>query len=348
MGAGMPKLISALAAILAIGCGGLGSRAKVPDGAAPFGTGVVADFANAYLPLLCQYDVACHVAATFDGCRADLSAYWEWSVRGLQGEIDTGRVSYNQDRAASCLNAIQTAPCPASTDGRDPYALGCRGVFQGTVATGTACVYDIECASGHCRWSLDQANACSSPCCAGTCATLVDVGASCFTYDFSSDCAPTDYCKGPAYVSNGTCQARLPQGEPCGVSEEEPCQDGLTCGESDTCVPFPKDGQPCTYSGPPCDNYDSYCDPMRGTCQARLKVGAPCPGYGCVGYAQCLNGICTLMPGAGDACTVPDGGYPGSTCRWYATSCIDGICQEPTRAPPCTVDIAQQDAGAQD
>lgn len=352
MGADIRGSKLAFVAILAVGCGGLGSSAKMPDAGTSFGTGVVADFVNAYLPLLCQYDVACHIAFSVDGCRADLSGYWARSIRTLQGEIDSGRVGYNQERATDCLNAIQSAPCPSLSNGWSPFAFGCWGVFQGTVATGDACVDDIECASGHCRWSLYQADSCTTSCCAGTCATLVDVGASCFTYDYSSDCVHTDYCKGPAYVSNGTCQARLAQGETCGVSAEEPCQDGLTCGESDTCVPFPKDGQPCTDLGPPCDNYDSYCDPSRGTCQARLKVGAPCADpsyYGCVGYAQCLNGICVLMPGAGEACTVPDGGDPGRTCRWYATRCIDGICQAPAAPPPCTVEIAQQqDAGALD
>jgi hypothetical protein len=295
------------------------------------------------------------MAATIDGCRADLSAYWRWSIRTVQNEIDSGRVIYNQEGATACLNAIRSAPCPSSSNGWRPFAFGCWGDFQGTIATGEACFSDIECASGHCRWTLDQADSCSSACCAGTCAALVDVGASCFTYDYSSDCVHTDYCNGPAPVSNGTCQARLAQGVPCdvsGISAEEPCQDGLTC-DNDllTCVPFPKDGQPCTaYS---CDNYDSYCDPTRGTCQARLKIGAPCANNGdpgCVVYAQCLNGTCTLAPGAGDACTMPDdGGSPGSLCRWGATQCIDGICQEPAGPPPvlCTFDdVPSQDAGA--
>lgn len=354
MAAASRRLDLAFVATLVLGCGGLDSSAKVADGGAPFGTGVVADFVNAYLPALCQYDVACRIEADVDGCRADLSAYWARYIHTLQGEIDSGRVSYNQDRATDCLNAIQTAPSPASSNGWKPFGFGCRGDFQGTVVTGEACFSDIECASGHCRWTLDQADSCSSACCPGTCATLVDVGASCFTYDVSSDCLQTNYCKGPADFSNGKCQARLAQGEACnvsGVSAEEPCQAGLICGESDTCVPFPKDGQPCTNPGPPCDNPDSYCDLATGTCQARLKVGAPCADYeyGCVAYAQCLSGTCALMPGAGEACAIPEGGYAYTVCRWGVTQCIDGVCQEPVGPPPCTVETSQQqDAGALD
>jgi hypothetical protein len=351
MGAATRRLNLAFVAILTLGCGGLGSSAKGPDAGASFGTGVVADFVNAYLPALCQYDVACHIEADVDGCRADISAYWANYIRTLQGEIDSGRVSYNQDRASDCLNAIQTAPCPASSNGWKPFGFGCRGDFQGTIATGEACFSDLECASGHCRWSMWDVDNCTSSCCPGTCAPLVDVGANCFTYDYSSDCVDTDYCKGPYFVSNGTCQSKLAQGETCSRSAEEPCQVGLTC-DNDllTCVPFPKDGQPCTaYS---CDNFDSYCDPTRGTCQARLKVGAPCANYGdpgCVGYAQCLNGTCALMPGAGEACAIPEGGYAYTVCRLGATQCIDGICQEPAFRPPCTVEAAQpQDAGALD
>jgi hypothetical protein len=351
MGAALRGQSLAFVALLTSGCGGLGTPAKIPDASAPFGTGVVVDFVNAYLPALCQYDVACHIEADVDGCRADLSAYWARYIRTLQDEIDSGRVSYNQDRATECLNAIQIAPCPASSNGWKPFGLGCWGDFQGTVATGAACVYDLECASGHCAWSLDQAISCTSSCCAGTCATLVDVGASCLTYGDSSDCVRTDYCKGLDYVPNRTCQAKLAQGETCSKSAEEPCQVGLTC-DNDllTCVPFPKDGQPCVANS--CDNYDSYCDPTSGTCQARLKVGAPCTNYGdpgCVGYAQCLNGTCMLLPGAGETCTIPDGGYDYTSCRWGVTRCIDGICQEPAFPPPCTVGAAQpQDAGVLD
>jgi len=355
MGAAIRRRSLAFAATLVLGCGGLGPSATVADAGAPFGTGVVADFVNAYLPALCRYDVACHIEADVDGCRADLSALWANYIHTLQGEIDSGRVSYNQDTATDCLNAIQTAPCPASSNGWNPFGFGCWGNFQGTVATGEACFSDIECASGHCRWTLSDFYNCTSSCCPGTCAPLVDVGANCFTDDYSSDCVDTAYCQGPVYqgpadISNGTCQTRLAQGETCGVSAEEPCHAGLTCGESHTCVPFPKDGQPCTANS--CDNYDSYCDPTRGTCQARLKVGAPCANYGdsgCVGYAQCLNGICTLLSGAGEACTIPDGGYDYASCRWGATYCIDGICQEPAYPPPCTIGAAQrQDAGALD
>ncbi|HEX7507190.1 MAG TPA: hypothetical protein VF550_10490 [Polyangia bacterium] len=349
MGAAIRRNL-AFVVFLTIGCGGLGAPPKMRDAGAPFGTGVVADFENAYLPALCQYDVTCHVTASVDGCRADLSAYWQRSIRKLQSELESGRAVYDADKASSCVDAIQSAPCPSASNSWKPFAWGCQGVFQGAVVTGQSCFSDLECASGHCKWSLSDAYNCTISCCPGACAPLVDVGANCFTDDYSSDCVDTAYCKGPAYVSNGTCQARLDQGETCGVSAEDPCQNGLTCGESNTCVPFPKDGQPCTYSGPPCDNYDSYCDLTKGTCQARLKVGAPCAhsgDSGCVRYAQCLNGFCTLLPGAGEACAIPDGGYDYSSCRWGVTRCTDGICQEPTVAPLCTVaSVPMQDAGA--
>jgi hypothetical protein len=351
MGVGIRWSNLGFVAILGIGCGGLGTPPKVPDAGAPFGTGVVADFGNAYLSLLCQYDVACHAAATVDGCRADLSAFWQRSIRKIQSEFDSGRVIYDADKATSCLNAIQSAPCPSSSNGWSPFTWGCRGVFQGTVTTGATCFSDMECTSGHCKWSLSDTYNCASSCCPGTCAALVDVGASCFTDDRSGDCVHAAYCKGPASFSNGTCQARVAQGETCYRWLDVPCQAGLFCDyDSLTCMPYAKDGQPCSTSS--CDNYDSYCDPTRGNCQARLKVGAPCMNYGdsgCVGYAQCLNGICTLLPGAGEACTVPDGGYNYASCRWGVTGCIDGICQEPAAPPYCTVETAQpQDGGAPD
>ena len=339
----------ALLGLFPVACGGLGESPHRSDAGTGFGPGVVGDYANAYLPLVCQYDVRCHLAASVEACRPNLAAWWRRTVALLQSDLDTGRVRYNPNRAATCMDAIQSAPCPSESNGQYPWGLTCGGVFPANVATGDACLWDFECEGGHCRYPLTDT--CTGSCCPGSCAVPGDVGASCVT-EVDHECVDADYCK-PSYQGyrvEVTCQPRLAQGDTCDDPWDYPCQRGLTCelNGSHTCVPYAKDGQPCdAYSGPYCDNWDSFCDSDRGTCQARRAIGAPCADdSACVTYAQCRNGICTLTPGAGDSCTVPDGGNPNLVCLWSTTQCIDGICQEPVLPPLCTIAMAPtQDAG---
>lgn len=347
MRASTRKLILTFHVLLALGCGGLGPRPKASDSGLP--PGVVSDFLNQYFPLLCQNYLACHLAPSIDSCRADLLATWRPTISLLLGDINRGWIVFDEDAANACLGSVVSKPCLSASNGDFLAGLRCPGVFRGAVAIGETCVYDVECATGHCKAAKDPSTGdCARPCCAGTCVALADIGSSCSDISDSSDCTANGYCALDVsdFTVTRACRARSAQGEACKSELEPPCQAGLTCDDQNTltCMPYPKDGQPC--SGVPCDNFDSFCDPTTGTCQARLDVGAPCTDLGCVIYAQCLYGTCTVLPSAGDACTVPDSGPPYGICRWDATLCVDGICQEPVRRPLCTIeDVEQQDAG---
>jgi hypothetical protein len=171
------------------------------------------------------------------------------------------------------------------------------------------------------------------------------------------------YCKQTYNSSAGTidgiCQARVATGSAC--TDYGSCASDAQCvgtTGSQTCVALAKDGASCT-SGVPCDNAASYCDPVKGTCQPRLKEGAPCTlpdagataslSAGCLNYTQCKNGVCTRLPLAGEACSNPDAAVIDECL--LVGKCVGGFCQANPAQPVCTVAVAKAaaaDASARD
>ena len=80
--------------------------------------------------------------------------------------VDAGRILYNGQQAAACLNTINSVACTSD------FVLGgpaCEMVFVGLVANGSRCGSDQECVPGsHCKVTAGT--------CGGICAQRIAVG----------------------------------------------------------------------------------------------------------------------------------------------------------------------------
>jgi hypothetical protein len=334
------------------GAGGAGGvTTSIADAAVNPGTGGAGDFADRYASAFCQLLVRCGLSPSAAVCKADYFDSGLLNLTAIYQDIDNGTTLYDASKAGPCFDAFANGTCAQGRviGGSQLDAL-CAPVLKGTVPSGGNCVVDTECAAGVCHQP-----ACGASCCLGMCGLPATTGAAC---DSDTDCASSDYCNTNPYATTGrdTCQPLLAQGQPCDYSNS--CQDGLDCDGSGTgtCVPYVKDGQSCSVDGPGCESLSSFCDPQSGRCRPRLVVGAACsvpsgmlsrPDGGCVFYADCVGGICVALPGPGEACAVPDGGYDSLVCR--SGECTNGRCQSMGLDPPCTLASATApDAGARD
>ena len=119
------------------------------------------------------------------------------------------------------------------------------------------------------------------------------------------------------------------------------------------------DGATCGVNGVACENITSYCDPVKGTCQPRLKDNSPCtlPDAGvvaalsssCLNFSECKNGVCKRLPTEGEACSNPDAAFTDECL--IVGKCVNGFCQADPSKPVCSVAVAKAaaaDAGVRD
>lgn len=245
----------------------------------------LADYAAAAQDALCGWAVACRHVPDDATCRRLVDPK-RYDTRRAAEAIAAGRLVYDPDAAATCLDTGRRGPCPSSFD--DP---SCARVFVGEVAEGGACTARIECAAG-----ADCADrACTASCCVGTCgapiapaAPLAPVGAACQTH---FDCVAIAYCDA------GTCR-ELPRnaGDPCLFG----CWYGdLTCDVATlTCVEVAGLGEAC--GAKPCDAAWAFCD---GVCAARPGEGEACDATrACIPTTWCDGTACRARGGAGATC----------------------------------------------
>jgi hypothetical protein len=138
------------------------------------------------------------------------------SLMNLLAGVDAGRITYHADRAKQCLDSLTALSCDWGIYYNAHNVTGCAHVFDGTVATGSACTMDEECTSGFCMGG-------------STCAARGASGDACTA---PTACADGLYCP----VSAGDhCVAVKKIGEACDVSiscENASCviPDGQTSG----------------------------------------------------------------------------------------------------------------------
>ncbi len=283
-----------------------------------------------------------------------------------QQAIDEGRVVYDGEQAAACVEQLKTADCAALMERLD----ACEAAFTGSTALGESCNVDEECVDGaFCDFGAT---------CPGTCRELVGEGEPC---NDNYDCAPGTHCSPDEQI----CEVAAGAGDLCGVVEvpdcefgylcvgarppDQPgncrtydevfasaegercepnagflCQPGLVC-KLDTLIPAAwscaqevGSGEPCVPAFPEQCPDDEYCNvttamlraEMMGTCEPRPGEGEPCAGAEGV---FCAPGLRCDGMGAGATCKAPTeiGGDCTVDAVCFSEYCLDGVCASAAR-----------------
>ncbi len=213
--------------------------------------------------------------------------------------IDAGKISYDPNEAATCLEGFATASC----DSEGPEQ-GCDLVFRGEQVPGGTCLDDFECAELGSRCSIDSCPG-GVECCLGSCSSPVGIGENCN----SDRCLPGDVCvRNLAMGNDFFCQSGN-QGSPCSDSFE--CDDDQYCDLTlNLCAPDKPAGATCG-DRQECAG-DQDC--VFGSCGSIDTVGAPCE-FSCLGSLTCDSGLCEPLPGLGELC-------PTGQCNSFLLDCV--------------------------
>lgn len=291
------------------------------------------DLEEELLGQLCERMVRCGVYADDAACRADFGAL----IGGLVSQVESGRVDYDAELAARCLEAAAGASCDRTAEENREQLQVCVDALKGTVADGAQCFNDQECISEEC-----EVETCNMACCAGVCGrTIVPaaIGQAC----------PDLACVNGAYCSTqGTCAALLAAGASC--NDDEECAYGLFCNGT-TCVDAPDRGQPCPDGM--CGGIGDRCSD-EGTCVALGARGAPCSGG--FAFSECQRPLvcnestlqCSDPPAVGSACVFQcaEGAFCNDTNVCEATKgngaactgdgeCTSRYCDDFAASPVC-------------
>lgn len=291
----------------------------------------VAQLAFKVVETFCERAVRCGDYADHDTCvSSNRSDYGQLIV-----DVNAGKTRYNPAAADQCLTAIGEVSglgsCLVTEQLGAVFPQACRDSFQGTVADGQPCITSEQCISESCNKA-----ACSSPgrCCVGVCNPTaqnpVPVGAPCG--QAGAFCVPEALCQTTA--SGLMCVTKAQEAESCSVLGG--CVAGLACVATDTtpiCAHLPIEGERCdNVTSLECDVALDFCDPVSGSCLARIPVGGECPlGGGCVRYAYCDIGlgVCVARGAFGDRCVANIFACLGDLI------CEQGRCQFPPLGATC-------------
>ncbi len=224
-------------------------------------------------------------------------------------EISAGRVHYDSSLGVNCASDVQALGCSALVG--SPLPASCNSALTGTIATGSGCSADNDCAAGYCTATSTQT------CAGATCQPYASSGQSCQ----DTPCASGLVCNYSA--ATPTCTTPSAAGGAC------PCQSGTWCdssGASPVCrAPIASGG---TCSGARQCAIDHEC--VGSTCQALVGANGNCTAGAALcslGY-NCTANTCVSWPSAGQACTASS---PG---------CIGGYCNVTAASPTCLAYVA--------
>jgi hypothetical protein len=235
--------------------------------------------AEEYFDAVLAYGERCHTQIGFDQDvnRDDLR-------RSAEANLSADGVTVTASQFSDCATAIADVPCDSE------LKLDCGLNSPGTLADGTACLENNQCASGYCK----EKDLC------GTCTSVVPEGGKCDPVG-GTRCAKDLRCSVPA-------------GEP---QTEAKCEREV----------FAKAGEACSdsfNSEGPRKGCDKELSCVEGKCTANLKLGAACEQSSgkarCGGVTICLDGTCRLRRLVGESCQSP---FDCKTARCEEGKCVE-------------------------
>jgi hypothetical protein len=289
--------LSALIPLFAAGCGGQASRdltgssggsggsaAATGESGARGTTGTAATWVTDLNAAYCTWAIRCGRfpdAASCNALRGPQFAAINFNAPSAAiRAVSKGTSTFDPTQATSCLAALSNLDCDSDLFGGARVPASCAGVFSGTVSDGSACIDDVECASG------SMCVIASTATCEGVCTPAS--GGLCRTSD---DCPAQQYCAagpigGSGLAGSGSCQALIEPGanagDPCGTPVQ--CVPGLRCFGPIAPVHCVVDaaspaGAACGGEGPDCAP-GLVCvtsdDGTTATCAPPAKLGEAC------------------------------------------------------------------------
>jgi hypothetical protein len=226
----------------------------------------------------------------------------------------TGATQASVNACASDLNPTAW-PCVDFLEGVDPPP-DCKPL--GPRREGAPCAVNAQCMTGYCRYPTGKN--------CGTCAALS-----------STSCAESGCPTGARCLAN-QCAFFAAMGQSCG--DDQTCEDGLSCVNSQ-CIPSTKEaGAPCSLSGaggiPDCDLTTGLaCNVMTAKCVSAAFAG---PGKACgivegiettCSRGLCIAGVCVadILPGGACDLLGPAQCMSDTFCIVSADGGTSGTCQ---------------------
>lgn len=216
-------------------------------------------------------------------CSSQMTVLFDEQMQELQEAVDAGRLIFHEDKAAECLNHLESVDCSAGVfpEGEDEIPA-CDETTEGLVEPGDACAMNDECKSGRCAGVQydEDGNRTQMGACGG--------GGAGQTCEWSDECGEGHYCdrqyNSETEEFEGTCATIGQLNEEC--SGQQSCAEGLYCNET----------------------YDSSTGEMSGTCEAKGEVGDDCSSGSCVDGTFCeidsgqSRGTCAPLKSVGESC----------------------------------------------
>jgi hypothetical protein len=126
--------------------------AQAADGR--FGSVPLDQFRDTLATVYCQRILACCTVMNFDqeSCANEIKGTTQVTIDTYQPFLDSGKAVYRPEKAAACLDMLDTAACALIKSGTPTLntATLCADAFESTVAPGGACTDDLDCNAGWC------------------------------------------------------------------------------------------------------------------------------------------------------------------------------------------------------
>lgn len=226
----------------------------------------------------------------------------------LDGPVAKGTVKYDGTKVSDCVAAIKQRGCAIFSTRLSTF---CSSTLQGTVAAGQPCTLNAECTPGL---------FCKTAACPGVCTSLLAESATCessdqcqegFTCDDVSSCQSTP-CQKACKKSVGI-DVTAAEGDSCDPTTQKLCQSGLVCAAVSVA------GGSAVFQ----------CERPATGATCHLAIPDACAsGQFCVITPPSLEGTCTPIPKAGEACGKPSPNdkraicAPGAVCDTAAGKCV--------------------------